>query len=56
MTCNFHRQLSGVYRQKTCLFMEEFSDTLFIKKPPCTKFGEKTPTPPTIKTLPVLWT
>ena len=49
--CNFHRQLSSVYRQKTCFFLEELSDPAFIKTHPFLKFG-KIPTPPTIKTPP----
>ena len=49
MTCNFHRQLSGVYREKTCLFIEEFSDALFLKKHPFIKFGEKIQLPPLLR-------
>ena len=41
ITCNFHRQLLSIYRQKTCLFIEKFFDPLFIKTHPFIKFGEK---------------
>ena len=54
MTCNFHRQLSGVYTEETYLFIEEFPDALFIKNHPFIKIWRTNPTPPTLKALPAL--
>ena len=37
----FHRQLSSVYRQNTCLIIEKISDPLFIKTHLFIKLGKK---------------